>query len=115
MSSLSAVCQVPRPIQSDARCTLAGVAQMDDDNREFEHSPLSGTFRRDGEAVDVEIYRYADMQDPWQLVVIDLSSGSCTAWKETFTTDQEAYGAFTAMVEASGLSFFVGQRPQALN
>ena len=43
------------------------------------------------------------------------SSGSCTAWKETFTTDQEAYGAFTAMVDASGLSFFVGQRPQALN
>jgi hypothetical protein len=61
-----------------------------DDDRDFEHSPLSGSFSRDGETVDVEIYRYAGTQDPWQLVVIDLSSGGCTAWKEAFATDQEA-------------------------
>jgi hypothetical protein len=35
---------------------------------------------RGGEAVDVEIYRYAGTLDPWQLVVFDLSSGSCIAW-----------------------------------
>jgi hypothetical protein len=51
---------------------------MDDDVREFEHSPLSGTFRRDDDAVDVEIYRYAGAQDPWRLVVIDLASGGCS-------------------------------------
>ena len=88
---------------------------MDDEDREFEHSPLSGTFSRNGESVDVEIYRYAGTQDPWQLVVIDLSSGGCTAWQDTFATDHEAYGAFTATVEADGMAPFVGQRPKALN
>lgn len=88
---------------------------MDDDDRDFEHSPLSGTFSRDGESVDVEIYRYAGTQDPWQLVVIDLSSGRCTAWQKTFATDQEAYQAFTAMVDADSLAPFVGRRPEALN
>jgi hypothetical protein len=86
---------------------------MDDDDREFEHSPLSGTFSCDGEAVDVEIYRYAGTQDPWQLAVIDLSSGRCTAWQETFATDREAYEAFTAMVETDGMSSFRGHRPKA--
>jgi len=81
---------------------------MDEEGRDFEHSPLSGTFRRDGEAVDVEIYRYADTQHSWQLAVIDLSSGRCTTWQTTFTTDQEAYDAFTAMVEADGMAPLTG-------
>jgi hypothetical protein len=76
---------------------------------------LSGTFSRDGASVDVEIYRYAGTQDPWQLVVIDLSTGGCTAWKENFATDQEAHAAFVAVVDASGMAPFVGQRPEALN
>lgn len=84
---------------------------MDDEDREFEHSPLSGSFGRDGAFVDVEIYRYADTQDPWQLVVIDLSSGGCTAWQQTFTTDREAYDAFTAAVEADGMTAFAGVVP----
>ena len=86
---------------------------MDDEDHEFEHSPLSGTFRCDGEAVDVEIYRYASTQDPWQLVVIDLSSGGCIAWANTFATDQEAYEAFIAMVETDGMTSFAGARPKA--
>lgn len=40
---------------------------MDGDDREYEHSPLSGTFRRDGETLSVEIYRNAGTQDPWWL------------------------------------------------
>jgi hypothetical protein len=88
---------------------------MDDEDREFEHSELSGTFRCDGESFDVEIYRYAGSQDPWQLVVIDLPSGGCTACKETFATDQEAYDAFTTMVNADGMATFVGRRPETLN
>ena len=79
-----------------------------DDDRDFEHSPLSGSFSRDGETVDVEIYRYAGTQDPWQLVVVDLSSGRPTAWAQTFATDQEAYAAFTVMVEADGMTPFTG-------
>ncbi|MCJ2067983.1 hypothetical protein MKK75_04025 [Methylobacterium sp. J-030] len=81
---------------------------LDLDNHELEHSPLSGSFSRDGETVDVEIYRYAGTQNPWRLVVVDLSSGRPTAWAETFVTDQEAYEAFTAMVEANGMATFVG-------
>ena len=57
---------------------------------------------------DVEIYRYAGTQGPWRLVVVDLSSGRPTAWPETFATDQDAYDAFTAMVDADGLEPFVG-------
>ena len=79
-----------------------------DGDRDFEHSPLSGACSRDGEQVDVEIYRYAGTQDPWQLVVVDLSSGCPTAWAQTFATDQEAYSAFTAMVEADGMAPFTG-------
>ena len=82
-----------------------------DEDRDFEHSPLSGSFSRDGEKVDVEIYRYAGTQDPWQLVVVDLSSGRPTAWAETFATDQEAYDAFTTLVEAEGMAPFTGGEP----
>ncbi|MDN3569817.1 hypothetical protein [Methylobacterium longum] len=82
-----------------------------DDDRDFEHSPLSGSFSRGGETVDVEIYRDAGTQDPWQLVVVDLSSGRPTAWAQTFATDQEAYAAFTAMVEADGMAPFTGVAP----
>jgi hypothetical protein len=77
--------------------------------------PLSGTFSRDGESVSVEIYCLAGTQDPWRLGVIDLSSGGSTVWQETYATDQEAYDAFTAMVEASGLAPFLGRRPEALS
>jgi hypothetical protein len=86
-----------------------------DEDRDFEHSLLSGSFGRDGVTVDVEIYRYAGTQDPWQMVVIDLNSGGCFAWRDTFATDQEAYDAFTSMVDASGLAPFLGRRTQALN
>ncbi len=86
---------------------------MDDEDRDFEHSELSGSFSRDGETVDVEIYRYADTHDPWQLVVIDLSSGGCTAWQETFATDREAYDAFIKSVEADGMAMFAGRSPTA--
>ena len=78
---------------------------MNDDDREFEHSPLSGTVTRDGEEVDVEIYRSAGTQDPWELAVIHMSSGS-TKWQERFATDKEAYAAFWAVVEERGLASF---------
>jgi len=82
---------------------------VDREDRDFEHSPLSGSFSRDGETVDVD--RYAGTQDPWQLVVIDLLPGGCTAWTETFATDQEVYSAFAATVEADGMASFTGVVP----
>ena len=81
---------------------------LDLDNHDLEHSPLSRSFSRDGETVDVVIYRYAGTHDPWQLVVVDLSSGRPIAWTETFASDQEAYDAFTAMVASDGLAPFTG-------
>ncbi|MCJ2118773.1 hypothetical protein MKK65_19755 [Methylobacterium sp. J-001] len=48
-----------------------------DDDREFEHSPLSGSFTRGDIEVDVEIYRFAGTQDRWELVVVALGGG-CT-------------------------------------
>lgn len=76
-----------------------------DEDREFEHSALSGSFTRDGETVDVEIYRFAGTQDPWQLVVVHMSSGT-TEWRERFRTEQEAYRAFLEVVERDGLASF---------
>ena len=78
---------------------------MNDEEREFEHSPLSGSFTRDGETVDVEIYRFADTHDPWQLAVVHISSGS-TEWQERFATEQDAYRAFAEAVERDGISSF---------
>lgn len=82
-----------------------------EEDRDYDHSPLSGSFSRDGDTVDVEIYRFAGTQDPWRLVVIDLSSAGRTTWKQTFAADQEAYEAFIAMVEAGGIASFTGDVP----
>ncbi|MCJ2125860.1 hypothetical protein [Methylobacterium sp. J-077] len=78
---------------------------MEDEDREFELSPLSGSFTREGETVDVEIYRTAGTQDPWELAVIHMSSGS-TEWPERFATEQDAYRAFAEAVERDGIASF---------
>lgn len=81
-----------------------------DDDREFEHSDLSGSFTRGDIEVDVEIYRFAGTQDRWELAVVALGGG-CTQWAQTFATETEAYAAFLAMVEADGLDTFTRARP----
>jgi hypothetical protein len=78
---------------------------VNDEDREFEHSPLSGSFTRDGETVDVEIYRFAGTQDPWQLAVAHMSSGS-TEWQQRFATEEDAYRAFAEAVERDGIASF---------
>ncbi|TXN40939.1 hypothetical protein [Methylobacterium sp. WL7] len=78
---------------------------VEDGDRDFEHSALSGTFTHDGETVDVEIYRFAGTQDPWQLAVVHMASGS-TEWQERFATEQDAYRAFMEAVERGGLASF---------
>lgn len=82
-----------------------------EDDREFEHSPLSGEFTRGDITVDVEIYRTADTQDLWELEVVSLSGG-CTRWQKRFATEREAYEAFMTMVEAGGIASFAGVRPK---
>ena len=83
---------------------------MDDEDRDYEHSDLSGTFTRGDDEVEVEIYRFADTQDRWRLEVVSLGGG-CTQWTQTFATEAEAYAAFLAMVEADGLLTFTRARP----
>lgn len=88
---------------------------MDDEDRNFKHSPLSGTFSREGEGVNVEIHRYVGTQDLWQLIVIGLPTAGASVWHEAFATGQEADDALTAMVKADGMASLVGRPPRSLN
>ena len=82
-----------------------------EDDCDFEHSPLSGEFTCGDITVDVEIYRTAGTRDGWRMEVVSISGG-CTRWHERFDTEQDAYRAFLAMVEADGLASFGGAKPK---
>jgi hypothetical protein len=82
---------------------------LDLDSYDLEHSSLSGPFTRDGVTVEIEIFRIAGTQDLWQLEVID-PNGRPTAWHQQFTTEQEAFEAFAAMMEADGIASFGNQQ-----
>ncbi|MGU3467615.1 hypothetical protein ACLBXO_22465 [Methylobacterium sp. C33D] len=86
---------------------------MDDEDYDFESSPLSGLFTRDGHEVEVEIFRFAGTQDRWRMEVIHFSG--CTRWHDTFATDADAHAAFLATIEVTGIGSFVGDRPKAVN
>jgi hypothetical protein len=88
-------------------------ATMDDEEYEFESSPLSGVFTHDGHEVEVEIYRLAGTQDRWRMEVVHFSG--CTRWQDTFATDADAHAAFIAMVKAAGIESFIGCRSAAVN
>ncbi len=81
------------------------IATPDFDDCDFDHSPLSGEFTRDGVMVEVEIYRRAGSDEPWRLEVVSISGG-CTRWHQRFATDQEAFEAFVAMADADGIASF---------
>ncbi|MDP4006660.1 hypothetical protein [Methylobacterium sp. NEAU K] len=86
---------------------------MDHEEREFEHSRLSGPFTLDGETVvDVEIYRYAETQDCWRLEVVHISGG-CTKWQQTFATEADAYAAFISILETAGIECFTNAPPKS--
>lgn len=72
---------------------------------EIEHSQLCGKVTRDGETVDVQIYRIADSDASWSLEVIDADGGS-TVWNDMFDTDQAAYAEFVTTLEREGISCF---------
>lgn len=76
-----------------------------EDDCDFDHSQLSGQFKRNGITVEVEIYRIAGTNDPWRLEVVH-EHGGCTRWYTHFATEREAYQAFLAVVETDGISFF---------
>lgn len=82
-----------------------------EDDCDFDHSTLSGRFTRNGITVDVEIYRVAGTNDPWRLEIVH-EYGACTRWYTLFDTEQEAYQAFLAVVEAEDISFFNSGEPR---
>ena len=84
---------------------------MDEDDCDFEHSPLSGPFTHDGQTVDLEIYRFPGVPESWRMEVVHRSG--CIRWDTTFATDADAHAAFVAMVDAVGIASFVGDRPKA--
>ncbi|WP_267428146.1 hypothetical protein [Methylobacterium sp. GC_Met_2] len=86
---------------------------MSEEDCEFEHSPLSGPVTRDGETVEVEIYRFPGTPECWRMEVVHTSG--CTRWDTTFATDAEARTAFDTMVDTVGIASFVGSRPKTLN
>ena len=51
---------------------------MDDEDCEFEHSPLSGPFTSNGHTVEVEIYCLAGTLQPWRMEVGHFFG--CTRW-----------------------------------
>ncbi len=81
------------------------IPTSDFDDCDFDHSPLSGEFTRDGVTVEVEIYRTVGSQEPWRLEVVSISGG-CTWWHQRFATEQEAFEAFMAVADADGIASF---------
>src|SRR4051794_5383403 len=71
---------VRRLVKKASKAEHSRKAIVDDEDRTFEHSPLSGSSSRDGKTVDVKIYRFAGTRDPSQLVMVNLLSGCPTAW-----------------------------------
>ncbi|MDP4005343.1 hypothetical protein [Methylobacterium sp. NEAU K] len=78
---------------------------MNDEDPDFEHSPFSGPITREGETVEVEIYRFVGTRGSWRLEVVHLSGG-CTEWPDRFAIEEDAYKAFCAAVEEHGLAPF---------
>jgi hypothetical protein len=67
---------------------------LTDERPEIEHSPLCGKVTRDGETVDVQIYRMIDGDESWSLEWID-GDGGLTVWNDLFETDQAAPRSFS--------------------
>ncbi len=78
---------------------------MTEKHPEIEHSPLCGKVTREGETVDVQIYRMADGDASWSLEVVDTDGGS-TVWTDLFETDHAAYAEFFTTLEREGIACF---------
>lgn len=68
-------------------------------------SPLNRSYTRDGNTVQIEIYRMPGT--PWTVEVIDEFNNS-TLWDEEFVTDAEALAFALQELEQNGISEFIG-------
>lgn len=69
----------------------------------IERSPLCGKVKRDGEAIDVQIYRVRDGDPSWSLEVTD-GDGGTTVWTQLVDFDQAAYAEFCTTLEREGIA-----------
>ena len=72
---------------------------------QIEYSPMCGRITRDGETVEVQIYRMRDGDPSWSLEVVD-SEGGSTVWADLFETDKAAYVEFYNTMEREGIRCF---------
>lgn len=75
-----------------------------DDDYVIIDSPLSGPLRRDGVAIDVQIYR-GEGESGWVLEVVD-SGGTSTVWDDKFPTDQAAMDELLRTIGVEGVKQF---------
>jgi hypothetical protein len=80
---------------------------------EIIESDLSRFYAKNGDTVQVCIYRLADTA--WTLEVVDLDNNS-TLWDDEFETDQAAWEEFAREAESNGIKQFIGapRAPQHL-
>ena len=77
-------------------------------DRKIEKSALSGSLTRDGITLQVQIYRFADMNDAWTLEVLDPGTGH-TLWDEAFADDAQAYEYFEDAFARRGIRSFTDE------
>lgn len=77
-----------------------------DEEFELEDSPLSGEIVRDGETLDIRIYRGGD-EKAWILEIVN-DHGTSTVWDGQFPTDQAALDEALQAIEEQGIAAFLG-------
>ncbi|WP_313200368.1 hypothetical protein [Rhizobium sp.] len=68
------------------------------------YSPLCTKFSKDGQVVEVNIFRL-ELETSWHLEVVNAQNTS-TVWDDPFETDEEAYAEFLSTVEDEGMAAF---------
>jgi hypothetical protein len=66
-------------------------------------SPLSCVFKRDGQSVDVRIFRLEDTE--WSLEIV-ASDNSSTVWDDLFASDEAALTEALKAIEEDGIGSF---------
>jgi len=71
---------------------------------EIIYSPYCTKFSKDGQVVEVSIFRL-EAETGWILEVVNEQNTS-TVWDDPFDTDEEAYAEFLSTVEDEGMGAF---------
>lgn len=68
-------------------------------------SPLSQFFEKDGQRVEICIYRLETVAG-WSLEIV-ASDGTSTVWDDLFATETEAHAEAQNVIEEEGISSFL--------